>query len=442
MSNTYAEPFDRLEACLDEVTSIDPTYRSTREKQEALLRLSKLITRAQAEQLRVLAAADDIAETTGDRSTPHWLADQTRDNPGAVRRDARLATALDRRWQEVAAAFAAGSINLAQVRVIDHALAALPKDVGEDVRAKAEAFLVAQAADLGPRELRGLGSRVLSHVAPQIADDIEYQQLLAAERRANAATTLRISRRGDGSNDVYARIPDHTLALLLVFLNAFTNPRRRHHPADPFDAGLPAEGERDEFAEFPLDRQRGIAFCALLEKILSKHLPRHGGTATMLTVTIDWDTLKSDLHDAGVAVTSIGDKITAHQARRLACQAGIMPFVMSGRSVIHDQGRRKRLYEDDLRRGLNLLFPQCTARGCTMPAQFSEAHHKIPWSEGGHTTLEDGTILCPFHHDRAHDPAWVTTYHPDGTTTFDRHRTPESQTDRCAGLQPRDEPVG
>ena len=423
MSNTYAEPFDRLEACLDEVTSIDPTYRTTGEKQVALLRLSKLIALAQAEQLRVLAAADDIAETTGARSTPHWLADQTRDNLGAVRRDATLATALDRRWQQVATAFAAGSINLAQVRVIDHALAALPKDVGDDLLAKAEAFLVAEARDLGPRELRVLGSRVLSHVAPQIADDIEYQQLLAAERRANAATTLRIRRRGDGSNDVYARIPDHSLALLLVFLNAFTNPRRRHHqadPADPADAGQADQGERDEVADLPLDRQRGIAFCALLEKVRSKDLPRHGGTATMLTVTIDWDTLKADLHGAGVAVTSTGDKITAHQARRLACQAGIMPFVMSGRSVIHDQGRRRRLYEDDLRRALNLLFPECTARGCTMPAEFSEAHHKIPWSEGGHTTLEDGTILCSFHHDRAHDPAWVTTYCSDGTTTFDR----------------------
>ena len=47
--------------------------------------LSRVIARAQAEQLRVLAIADDVAEATGDRSTATWLATATRDAPGRVR---------------------------------------------------------------------------------------------------------------------------------------------------------------------------------------------------------------------------------------------------------------------------------------------------------------------------------------------------------------------
>ena len=39
----------------------------------------------------MLAASDDIAEETGDRSTATWLATQTRDNHGTVRRHAALA---------------------------------------------------------------------------------------------------------------------------------------------------------------------------------------------------------------------------------------------------------------------------------------------------------------------------------------------------------------
>ena len=38
---------------------------------------------------------------------------------------------------------------------------------------------------------------------------------------------------------------------------------------------------------------------------------------------LDWNTLLADLGTAGVAVTSTGDKLTADQARRLACQAWI-----------------------------------------------------------------------------------------------------------------------
>src|SRR5262245_41814280 len=114
MSSTYAAPFERLVACLDELGAIDPTYRTTGEKQEALVGLSEVIARAQAEQLRILATADDIAEVTGARSTAAWLADETRDNPGTIRRQAALADALEKRWTRARDALAAGAVNLAQ----------------------------------------------------------------------------------------------------------------------------------------------------------------------------------------------------------------------------------------------------------------------------------------------------------------------------------------
>ena len=73
-----------------------------------------------------------------------------------------------------------------------------PKGLGEDLLGKAETYLVEQAADLGPRELTNLGRGVLQHLAPDIADEGEYQALLAAEDRASAATRLTMRRRGDG----------------------------------------------------------------------------------------------------------------------------------------------------------------------------------------------------------------------------------------------------
>src|SRR6478736_4789970 len=210
MSTTSRVPFDRLDAALDQAASVDPIYLTTAEKQEALTGWSRIIGRAQAQQLRVLADADDIAIETGDRSTAHWLATQTRDHPGAVRRHAALAEALDRRWTGVADAFAAGDLNLAQVRVITDALDALPPDLGQDLVAKAETLIVTEAASLGPRELRVYGTRLLEYLAPDIAEEADYRRLLAQEQRASAATRLSIRRRGDGSADLHARIPDHT----------------------------------------------------------------------------------------------------------------------------------------------------------------------------------------------------------------------------------------
>jgi hypothetical protein len=105
MSTSYIGPLDRLEGVLDELAAISPGFRSTGEKQEFLVGISRLIARAEAERLRVMAAADEIAEATGDRSTAAWVARETRQAQGAVRRDAVLASALDsgglawaRRW--------------------------------------------------------------------------------------------------------------------------------------------------------------------------------------------------------------------------------------------------------------------------------------------------------------------------------------------------------
>ena len=48
--------------------------------------------------MRVMAAADDVVEATGARSTAAWLADQTRDAVGTVSHSSMLADAIAARW--------------------------------------------------------------------------------------------------------------------------------------------------------------------------------------------------------------------------------------------------------------------------------------------------------------------------------------------------------
>ena len=152
----------------------------------------------------------------------------------------------------------AGAVNLAQVRVLVEALDGLPADLGDDLRVKAEAYLVEQAEAFGPRELRRLGRGVLEHLAPEIADEAEYQRLLAEERRARAETRLSFQPRGDGSTDLHARLPDHVASRLRTYLESFTSPRRT--PLGDVDA-------------LPVARRRGEAFCALLENLPDTGLP-------------------------------------------------------------------------------------------------------------------------------------------------------------------------
>ncbi len=124
----------------------------------------------------------------------------------------------------------------------------------------------------------------------------------------------------------------------------------------------------------------------------------------------------------GLAAATIdtGDRIIAHTARRLACEAGIVPVVLDGTGQVLDQGRAQRLFTRAQHLALSVRDQGCTALGCRTAAWFCHAHHDDPWSTGGRTDLNRARTLCPHHHARIHDPTYDTRHHPDGSVTFHR----------------------
>jgi hypothetical protein len=407
MNHPALSAITAIHAALDEISEIEPLFMTVAEKKTALVEIARARARVEALDLQLLAAGrDDVAEDTGARSTAVWAAEQTREAHGTLRSRAQLAAALHQRWTRLAAALAAGQVNLAQTRAMVESLEALPANLGDGLVAKAEEFLIERASDLGPRELRHLGRGVLAHVAPDIADRAELRALRAEEARADAATRLSFHRRGDGTTDLHARLPDQAANRLRAYVHAIANPRRTSND--------------DDFMALPVDRRRGIALQSLLETVLESHLPVHGSTATSVVVTVDYQTLLTGL---GTATTSTGDTLTAAQARRLACSAGILPAVLDGQGAILDLGRAARLFKGYQRKAMDLRDKECTTRNCHIPAAFCHAHHwREPWARGGKTNLADGKLLCPFHHHRAHDPTWDTHHHSDGSTTFTRRQ--------------------
>jgi hypothetical protein len=61
----------------------------------------------------------------------------------------------------------------------------------------------------------------------------------------------------------------------------------------------------------------------------------------------------------------------------------------------------------------------CRAEGCDRTTGL-HAHHRQRWADGGTTDLDDGVSLCHWHHARAHDTSYQTTYHPNGDVSFHR----------------------
>ena len=155
----------------------------------------------------------------------------------------------------------------------------------------------------------------------------------------------------------------------------------------------------------------------MLEAIPSDALPRHGGASTTVVVTIDHETLSAQLGSAGL---SSGDRISASEAMRLACNASILPLVLDGKGQPLHLGRSRRLFTSGQRTAMSVRDAECRADGCTIPAAWCEAHHRQRWTDGGRTDIDDGVLLCSWHHHRAHDPAYRTDLLPNGDLRFHR----------------------
>ena len=100
--------------------------------------------------------------------------------------------------------------------------------------------------------------------------------------------------------------------------------------------------------------------------------------------------------------TELGDGISAEGARRLLCDAGVVPVLEDGADRIIDVGRKRRTIPPALRRALRARDRGCQFPGCTH-ARFVDAHHLRHWTDGGETSLDNLTLICPRHHRAIHE---------------------------------------
>lgn len=119
--------------------------------------------------------------------------------------------------------------------------------------------------------------------------------------------------------------------------------------------------------------------------------------------------------DADGARLVNGGALDAPTTKRLLCDANVHRVVTDGRSTILDYGRATRTVPANLWNALVLRDEHCRHAGCDRPAHFCEAHHVVPWTEGGTTSLDNLVLKCTRHHHIGHLPGWHEKLKPDGT---------------------------
>lgn len=426
----------QVHAALDAVTDVQATYLRTEDKRTALIELARIEARITELRLRVLASADEIGEDTGARDAAAWVSHATRTEPATARADAVLARRLEQR-PLAAAAMRRGDVCPAQARIIAAVLDDLPAHLGPQVATDAETTLVAFCDTFRPSDLRRLARRLLEVIAPEIAEAEEARRLRDEEHRALVKAFLKFHDQGNGLTRFWGALPTPIAERLKRYLHAYTSPRQhartnarnadetadRSDEATSDGTGRESGGESGGTGE-RMPQNHAHAFSALLEHLDPDRLPNHGGDATTVVITMTLEQLLTDLATAGMITDSPEGEttITAEQARRLACNAGLIPMVLNSQGQPLDIGRESRLHRPHQRKAIRLRDRHCRAEGCTIPAAWCEIHHRQPWSHGGHTTVDDGACFCSHHHHLIHDPRYDHEWTPGGDVRFQRRR--------------------
>ncbi len=380
-----------------------------------------LALKAQVDELasRLVAEADDrnLPHRYGASSTRAHLMTAHRMSAGEASRTVRTARQLHGTsaiTEPTRRAVATGTVSAEQGVVVAAAINRLSPTVEPDRVDVAQADLLQHAQTLSFTQLQAAANHLVEVVDPDTVDQTLEQQLAAQERRALASAWFTGQFGSDGIARGRFALPNLTFAMLKKHLDALSSPRRVATGTGTDDDRAPTGPLAETTAhELPYGNRLGRALCELIEHLPADGHPQQGVANATVVVTIDEAKLRAG---AGEAVLDTGGTISIGESRRLACNAGILPIVLAGTSKILDLGTTKRLFDRYQRLALATRDQGCVFPGCERPPAWTEAHHRIPWSRGGPTDIDNGCLLCSFHHHLIHQGEWDLTVAPDGIT--------------------------
>ncbi|GAA3461510.1 DUF222 domain-containing protein [Saccharothrix longispora] len=251
-----------------------------------------------------------------------------------------------------------------------------------------EEILVQAARSVEPKAVRQLTDRIRDRAEQDRVDEVD-------EAAADPGDVLHLRDLPGGRLEFFGELSAESGARFTAMIEPLSTPR----PDGPRDAA----------------RRRGEAFADLIHLASrSTDLPSEAGERPHISVTIDHDTLRRGV---GHALLDGDRHLSAAQARRIACDAKIVPVVLGGDSEVLDLGRAKRTVSVAQRRALHARDRGCAFPDCHRPPKWCDAHHIQHWADGGPTDLSNLVLLCRTHHSLIHHSQWQITT-TGGTPTF------------------------
>jgi hypothetical protein len=349
---------------------------------------------------------DGLAQKRGARTPEALVQVVTGASSSTARRLVRVGTLVARNaglfeqpaepWlREVLLAAGRGELSADAVDAIRAGLGAPSETVSPDALADAARALLAQAPTVTVERLAAM--------ARECRDNLDAAGVASREQQLRDKRFARVTRLTDGTTRLVAVLDPESAAIVVPALDAATSPRRGGPRfVDPVEIARAEAMIADERTT------EQIALDALVELVdvavrgESSHVLGARRPSVRVLVT------QRDL-ERGEGVGELerqSGSVSIATVERLACEGGITPiqFDSSGRAL--NLGRTKRRHNAHQRTVIAARDGGCLVPGCDRPPSWTEVHHIVPWSEGGHTSVDDGVLLCRHHHLLVHNNGW------------------------------------
>jgi hypothetical protein len=286
-----------------------------------------------------------------------------------------------------AEAASAGEISHEHIHVIAKHMKALPEDVRKNLeqRQAVENVLVAQAQVSGPRTVDARGEEILNRINPDGPEPKDKPD-------KDPHNELHLHTLRDGRVKGKFELDKEAGAMLKAALSPFARPR----PA--------SDGERDLRT---VAERHGDALAEMVKLAADADgMPTEGGAKPHVAVTVPFEVLKTGL---GQALLDGAGYLSAAEARRLACDARILPIVLGSKSEPIDVAVPSHTVPKNMRRALVQRDRGCAFPDCERTPSTCDSHHVKPWHDGGETRESNLMLLCGRHHRLIHNSDWEAT---------------------------------
>jgi Domain of unknown function (DUF222)/HNH endonuclease len=451
MNQSTAETVDQAEALLASVLTVTPaTLLSDDEAIErlgAVERLGRLIDAARvqgaadiADRSSRLLGRDSLAWKRGCRTSQDLITRVTLISAREANRRVRLGEVTGPRragtavlpplYPAVATALSSGAVGVDTAEAITAALRAMSTRVAPDDIHTVECALVATATGTVTEETRGLPGEGMTHPA----DSIRIQAAIwrarfdpdgaaPGEGELEARSNIGFGRFTNGLFPLRGGVTPEFRGVLDGVLNTFLSSSAATPPAFPTAAEQAAQAEEqarietgetipgaDTFDPAAADTRTGGEKCAdILRMVLDRvardpHTPSMGGAAPTVTVHVNAVDL---IDNTGVGwVDGVEAPASLRSVRQLICAGGLQKIIFGENGEVLHLGGKERFFTTGQRKAIAARDGGCLVPDCPVPAAWCEVHHVIPWQNRGPTDIDNGVLLCWYHHHSIETSGW------------------------------------